>query len=109
MEAKFGLRIRDSKPSDTGLREHSGPHWCFGGQLSLSLAKEKRSSGPRVGCFKCDGAQLQRHYNASKNAGKQERWQARTLASNRQAKAIKASHGPTVSPQSQEEEKVKKT
>ena len=40
---------------------------------------------------------------------KQERWQARTLASNRQAKVIKASHGPTVSPQSQEEEKVKKT
>ena len=25
MEAKFGLRIRDSKPSDTGLREHSDP------------------------------------------------------------------------------------
>ena len=23
VEAKFGLRIRDSKPSDTGLREHS--------------------------------------------------------------------------------------
>ena len=32
--------------------------------------------------------------------------QARTLASKRQAKAIKASHGPRVSPQSQAEEKV---
>ena len=35
--------------------------------------------------------------------------QARTLASNRQAKAIKASHGPRVSPQSQAKERVKRT
>ena len=35
--------------------------------------------------------------------------QARTLASTRQAKAIKASHGPRVSPQSQAKETVKKT
>ena len=35
--------------------------------------------------------------------------QARTLASNRQAKTIKASHGPRVSPQSQAMERVKKT
>ena len=33
----------------------------------------------------------------------------RTLASTRQAKAIKASHGPRVSPQSQAKERVKKT
>ena len=33
--AKFGLRIRDSKPSDTVLREHSRPHGCWSGQLSL--------------------------------------------------------------------------
>ena len=25
VEAKFGLRVRDSKPSDTGSREHSDP------------------------------------------------------------------------------------
>ena len=35
--------------------------------------------------------------------------QARTQASTCLAKAIKASHGPSVSPQSQAEEKVKKT
>ena len=35
--------------------------------------------------------------------------QARTLASNRQAKAIKASHGPRVSPQLQAKERVKRT
>ena len=34
--------------------------------------------------------------------------QARTLASNRQAKAIKASHGPRVSPESQAMERAKK-
>ena len=35
--------------------------------------------------------------------------QARTLASKRQANAIKASHGPRVSPQSQAKERVKRT
>ena len=35
--------------------------------------------------------------------------QARTLSSNRLAKAIKASHGTRVSPQSQAKERVKKT
>ena len=35
--------------------------------------------------------------------------QARTLASNRLAKAIRASHGPRVSPQSQAKERVKRT
>ena len=35
--------------------------------------------------------------------------QARTPASNRQAKAIKASHGPRVSPQPYAKERVKRT
>ena len=35
--------------------------------------------------------------------------QARTLTSNRQAKAIKASHGPRVSPHSQAKGRVKRT
>ena len=35
VEAKFGLRIRDSKPSDTGLCEHSNPMDVRDGQLSL--------------------------------------------------------------------------
>ena len=34
---------------------------------------------------------------------------AKKLTRNRQAKAIKASHGPRVSPQSQEKERVKRT
>ena len=67
VEKQFGLKIRDSKPSDTGLREHSG----VGAVNSLSSVKGKRSSSPRVGCFKCDGAHFQRDCNASKNAGTQ--------------------------------------
>ena len=76
MEAKFGLRIRDPKPSDTGLREHSDPIDVLAVSSLSRQEKEKGASGPRVGCCKCDGAQRQRHYDASKNAGKQERWQA---------------------------------
>ena len=70
VEAKFGLRIRDSKPSDTGLREHSDP-MDAGAVNSLPSGKGKGSSGPRDGCFKCGGAHFQRDCNASKNIGKQ--------------------------------------
>ena len=59
VEAKFGLRIRDSKPSDTGARGHSDPVDVDAGQLSLSSGKGKGSSGPRDGCFKCGGAHFQ--------------------------------------------------
>ena len=85
MEAKFGLRIRDSNPSDTSLREHSDP-MDVGAVNFLSLSsKGEWSSSPRDGCLKCGGAHFQRDCNAS----------------NRLAKAIKASHGPRVSTQSQ--------
>ena len=57
---------------------------------TLSSVEGKGSSVSRVGCLKCDGAAMQ----------------ARTLASNRQAKAIKASHGTRVSPQSKAKERV---
>ena len=69
VEAKFGLRILDSKPSDTSLREHSDPTDV--GANSFSSGKGKGSSGPRDGCFKCGGAHFQRECNASKNTGKQ--------------------------------------
>ena len=41
VEAKFGLRIRDSKPGDTDLREHSEP-MDVGAVNSLSSVKGKR-------------------------------------------------------------------
>ena len=67
VEAKFGLTIRDSKPSDTG--EHSE----VGAVNSPTSVEEKGSSVSRVGCFTCEGAHFQRDYNASKNAGKKSK------------------------------------
>ena len=84
VEAKFGLRIRDPKPSDTGLRGHSDP-MDVDAVNSLSSGKGKGSSSPRDGCFNFCGAHFQRDCNASKNT-----------ASNRLAKANRASHGPRV-------------
>ena len=50
--ANFGLRIRDSKSSDTGSRGHSDP-MDVDAVSSLSSSKGKGSSSPRDGCFKC--------------------------------------------------------
>ena len=45
VEAKFGLRIRNSKPSDTGSRGHSDP-------MDVDAVKKgKGSSSPRNVCF----------------------------------------------------------
>ena len=52
VEAKFGLRTRDSKPSDTGARGHSDP-MDVDAVNSLSSGKGKGSSSPRDGCFEC--------------------------------------------------------
>ena len=70
VEAKFGLRIRASKPSDTGARGHSDP-MDVDGVNSLSSGKGKGSSSPRDGCFKCGGAHFQRDCNARKRTSKQ--------------------------------------
>ena len=70
VEAKFGLRIRDSKPSDTVSRGHSDP-MDVDAVNSLSSGKGKGSSSPRDGCFKFGGAHFQRDCNARKRTGKQ--------------------------------------
>ena len=41
VEAKFGLRIRDSKPSETGFRERSDP-MEVGAVSSLSLVGQRK-------------------------------------------------------------------
>ena len=46
VEVKFGSRIRDSKPSDTGSRGHSDP-MDVNAVNSLSSGKGKGSSSPR--------------------------------------------------------------
>ena len=67
VEGTVGLRIRDSKQSDTGARS----------TLSLSSGKGKGSSSPSDGCVKCGGAHFQRDCNARKSTSKQL-WQRRT-------------------------------
>ena len=52
VEVKFGLRTRDSKPSDTGARGHSDP-MDVDAVNSLSSGTGKGSSSPRDGCFEC--------------------------------------------------------
>ena len=98
-ETKFGLRIRDAKPNDTVTRGQSDP-MDVDAVNSLTSSKEKGSSSPRNGCFKCGGAHFQRDCNARN-----------VQASNRMAKANRASHGPRVSPhcQAQAQARVKKT
>ena len=54
VEAKFGLRIRDSKPSDTGPRGQSDP-MDIDAVHSLTQ-RGKGSSSPSDGCFKFGGA-----------------------------------------------------
>ena len=71
MEAKFGLRIRDSKPSDTGARGHSDPMDVDAVNSLSRLAQEKGASSPRDGCVKCGGAYFLRDCNAREGNGKQ--------------------------------------
>ena len=54
VEAKFGLRIRDPRPSDTGARGHSDP-MDVDAVIFLSCVK-RRGSRVRDGCFMCGGA-----------------------------------------------------
>ena len=97
VEVELGLRTRNSETSDTGLREHSD----VGAVNSLSLSRQSKEKGHpsrRVGCL----CAMEHIFNDTAMQG-------RTLASNRQANAIKASHGPRVSPQSQAKKRVKRT
>ena len=81
VEAKFGLRIRDSKPSDTGASGHSDPMDVD----AVNFVKGKRSSSPRDGCSKCGGTHVQQNCNARKSTGKQS-----------SGKGKQSSHSPRV-------------
>ena len=78
VEAKFGLRIRDSKPSDTGSRGHSDPMDVDGGQFS----RVARGKGHRVRVMSVSCA-VERIINETA-------MHARTHARNRLAKAKRA-------------------
>ena len=70
VEAEFGLRIRDSKPSDTSTRRHADP---MDVEAVISrLAEEKGHQVRVMGVFfKCGGAHFQRDCNARKSRGNQ--------------------------------------
>ena len=71
VEAKFGLRTRDSKPSDTGLRAHSDPLDVDAVNTLSRLEKEKGHRVHVMGDSKCGGAHFQRDCNARKSTDKQ--------------------------------------
>ena len=77
VEAKFGLTIRDSKPSDTGSREHSDP-MDDDAVNSLSSGKGKGSSSPRDGCSQCGGAHFQRDCKCTHEHRQAIVWQRQT-------------------------------
>ena len=70
VEAKFGLRHRDSKPSGTGSRGHSDP-MDVDAVNSLSSGKEKRVIESEW-CCKCGGARFQRDCNARTSTTSQQ-------------------------------------
>ena len=98
VEVKFGLKIRDSKPSDTGSRGQSDLV-DVDAVNSLSSGKGKGSSSSRDGCFNSGGACFE------KETAMFTQLHAKAMA----RKAIRASHGPRVSPQSQAKELLKRT
>ena len=81
VEAKFGLRIRDSKPRDTGLVNTQIP-WML---IQSILSREK---GHRVRAMGVSTAAEQIFNETAVHAG--------THASSRLAQANRASHGPRV-------------
>ena len=100
VEAKFGSRIRDSKPSDTGSRGHSDP-MDVDAVNSLSSGKGKGSSSARDACCKCGGAHFQRDCNAPKSTGKQSSGKAK------QSKSWSKSEGKRKSKENNETSKGK--
>ena len=84
------LRIRDSKPSDTGSRGHSDPMDVGCGQLSLVWQRKRVIESARWVFL-----------GAVEHIFNETAMHARTQASNRLAKANSASHGPRVRPKAQ--------
>ena len=71
VEAKFGLRIRDSEPSDTGASVDTQIPWLLMRSTLFRLAKEKGHRVRVMGVLKFGGAHFQRDCNVRKSTGKQ--------------------------------------
>ena len=96
VEEKFGLRIRDSKPTDTSTRGHSDPMDVDAVNSLSRLAREKGHQVRAMGVLSA----VVRIFNETA-------MHARTQGSNRMAKANRASHGPRVSPRTQAKVRVR--
>ena len=81
MEAKFGLRVRDSKPSDTSSRENSDPMDV--GAVN-SLSRQAKGKGHRV--------RVMGVLSAVEHIFNETAMHAKAHASNRLTKANRASH-----------------
>ena len=84
VQARFGSRIRDSKPSDTGSRGHSDPI-DVGAVNSLSLFRQRKR-----------GIRSARWVSAGEHIFNETAMHARAQANNRLARANRARHGPRV-------------
>ena len=71
VEAKFGLRTRDSKPSDTGSRAHSDPLDVDAVNTLSRLAKEKSHRVRVMWILSAVEFIFERDCNARKSTGKQ--------------------------------------
>ena len=96
VEAKFGLRNRDCKPSDTGSRGHSDTVDVDAvDSLSLSSSKGEGSSGPRERVFQVRWSTFSTRLQCKQEHRQTIVWQ----------QANRASHGPRV----KAKERVKRT
>ena len=98
VEAEFGLRIRDSKPSDTSTRGHSDPMDVDAVNSLSRLAEQKGHQFRAMSVLSV----VEHIFNETA-------MHAKAVLSNRMAKANRASHGPRVSFHSQAKVRVKKT
>ena len=108
VEARFGLRISDSKPSESGARGHSKP---IDVDPIVSLASGTgNGKGSTRGCFKCVGHHVQRDCSVhvtprkgndkkgkqskswSKSAGKRKTKKATSQGQSEGSKSAKGSH-----------------
>ena len=99
VEAKFGLRIRDSKPSERVLMDTQIP-WMLMRSVLSRLARE-RSSSPRDGYFKFGDTHFQPDCNARKGTGKQ------SSGKGKQSKSLSKSEGKERNKESKGESKGK--
>ena len=96
VEAKFGLRVRDAEPGDTGSRGRSDPI-DVDAVNSPSSSKGKGSSSPRDSCFLVRGhfqrdCKLSKSWSKSEGKGNSRENQGKTEGTSKGVKGAKGSN-----------------